>query len=134
MFNTRIVAQPLHFCSKPMHCDVCDGKHVSDQAQRIAELEAELAKYKCDPSVNAYMIPTHAQLLAENKMLREKLAKHEPEELLPCPFCGSNVTLEASVICKGKFVVMCSNSDCYSSFAAFTTEEIAIKAWNKRVE
>lgn len=52
------------------------------------------------------------------------------EELKPCPFCGGEANLYKYAK-NGKFLVRCEY--CGVETIYFGTEEIAIKAWNRRV-
>lgn len=56
-------------------------------------------------------------------------------ELKPCPFCGSEATINHKVVLE-TWIVECSNISCPASYMIgydYDTEEEAIEAWNKRV-
>lgn len=53
----------------------------------------------------------------------------DTEKLLPCPFCGSKAVI------KGKYAIHCKNTSCIIGAVAmiYRTKELAIEAWNRRV-
>jgi len=65
-----------------------------------------------------------------------KVTEKEKEELKPCPFCGSPVTLEEREETKEMYYdICCSNAGCYLEFGADWNIEKKplIKMWNNRM-
>lgn len=56
-------------------------------------------------------------------------------KLLPCPFCGSFACIFYNVSEKqfDSCYVACRNLDCKISSPSYASEQLAIKAWNRRV-
>lgn len=64
-----------------------------------------------------------------------------PNELKPCPFCGSAGKLQRKYRCKGKrktteYRIICSNLECEIFPATFlkSTYHEAAEAWNRRAD
>ena len=55
-------------------------------------------------------------------------------KLKPCPFCGSPATMLEEFDVDKWFYIQCSNGLCSSRSDGWRTKELAIEAWNKRVE
>lgn len=58
-------------------------------------------------------------------------------ELLPCPFCGKEATIQElkigpHYVRKDKYRVKCAHCPCSFAFMFFKTREEAVKAWNTR--
>jgi Lar family restriction alleviation protein len=55
------------------------------------------------------------------------------EELLPCPFCGSEASINSGT---EDHYVVCRNDDCAAAIIArsFSSPEEAIAAWNRRAK
>ena len=55
-------------------------------------------------------------------------------DMKPCPFCGSEATIEHKNVLE-TWIVECSNTNCPASYMIgndYDTEEEAIEAWNRR--
>lgn len=63
------------------------------------------------------------------------LADHYTEEMIPCPFCGSEACIRTyEYDDTTNYSVACTEEDCGIEFGMFSTREEAIRRWNTRIK
>lgn len=67
------------------------------------------------------------------ELLRKMESPHTVQHDLPCPWCGSDVTLPTKSRFGSRYFVQCSNENCHvSPCAEGGTPEECLAVWNDR--